>query len=157
MESPSVEPGIESCCDPRRISEHVAVALRFDAIPANRIWPRHPSHIADQFEGRGPSRTYESGTGIRSIEVYYGHLNARTGGPSITDPLQKKSYDAVSAANPFAIDPAKITVEPGVSYLPSPIKLDGHAAGVVANAVNGNCNARRTSYEASSARLAVGP
>jgi hypothetical protein len=31
----------------------------------------------------------------------------------ITDPLQKKSYDAVSAANPFAIDPAKITVEQG--------------------------------------------
>src|SRR4029077_8071219 len=59
----SVEPGIESCCDPRRISEHVAVALRFDAIPANRIWPRHPSHIADQFEGRGPSRTYEVGHG----------------------------------------------------------------------------------------------
>ena len=55
----------------------------------------------------------------------------------ITDPLQKKSYDAVSAANPFAIDLAKITVEPGVSYLPSPIKLDGHAAGVVANAMNG--------------------
>ena len=76
----------------------------------------------------------------------------------ITDPLQKKSYDAVSAANPFAIDPAKITVEPGVSYLPSPIKLDGHAAaGVVANAMNGNCNARRTQYEANSARLAVGP
>ena len=47
--------------------------------------------------------------------------------------LQKKSYDAVSAALPFAIDPAKITVEPGVSYLPSPIKLDGHAAGVAAN------------------------
>ena len=48
----------------------------------------------------------------------------------ITDPLQQKSYDTVSAANPFAIDPAKITVEPGVSYLPSPIKLDDHAAGV---------------------------
>ena len=67
-------------------------------------------------------------TGIRSIEVYYGHLNARTGGPLIIDPVQKKSYDAVSAANPFAIDPAKITVEPGVSWLPCPIKLDGHAA-----------------------------
>ena len=62
----------------------------------------------------------------------------------IIDPVQKKSYDAVSAANPFAIDPAKITVEPGVSWLPSPIKLDGHARGVVANAVNGNCGARRT-------------
>ena len=55
------------------------------------------------------------------------------------------------------IDPAKITVEPRVSYLPSPIKLDGHAAGVVANTMNGNCSARRTSYEANSARLAVGP
>ena len=52
----------------------------------------------------------------------------------ITDPLQNKSYDAVSTALPFAIDPAKITVEPGVSWLPSLIKLDGHAAGVVANA-----------------------
>ena len=63
----------------------------------------------------------------------------------IIDPLQKKSYDAVSAANPFAIDPAKITVEQGGVRLPSPIKLDGHAAaGVVANAVNGNCSARRT-------------
>ena len=62
----------------------------------------------------------------------------------ITDPLQKKSYDAVSAANPFAIDPAKITVEPGVSYLPSPIKLHDYAAGVVANAMNGNCSAGRT-------------
>jgi len=78
------------------------------------------------------------------MEVYYGHLKPRTGDPMITDPLQKKSYDAVSAALPFAIDPAKITVEPGVSWLPSPIKLDGHAAGVVANAMNGNCSARRT-------------
>ena len=38
-------------------------------------------------------------------------------------PLRQKAYDAVSAALPFAIDPAKITVEPGLSYLPSPIKL----------------------------------
>jgi hypothetical protein len=78
------------------------------------------------------------------IEVYYGHLKPRTGGPLIIDPVQKKSYDAVSAALPFAIDPAKITVGPGVSWLPSPIKLDGHARGVVANAMNGNCSARRT-------------
>ena len=56
----------------------------------------------------------------------------------IIDPVQKKSYDAVSAARPFAIDPAKITVGPGVSWLPSPIKLDGHARGVVANAMNGD-------------------
>ena len=32
----------------------------------------------------------------------------------ITDPCQKKAYDAVAAALPFAIDPAKITVEHGV-------------------------------------------
>jgi crotonobetainyl-CoA:carnitine CoA-transferase CaiB-like acyl-CoA transferase len=52
--------------------------------------------------------------------------------PMITNPFQKKAYDAVSAALPFAIDPAKITVEPGVSYLPSPIKLHDYAAGVMA-------------------------
>jgi crotonobetainyl-CoA:carnitine CoA-transferase CaiB-like acyl-CoA transferase len=50
----------------------------------------------------------------------------------ITNPFQRKAYDAVSAALPFAIDPAKITVEPGVSYLPSPIKLHDYAAGVMA-------------------------
>jgi hypothetical protein len=50
----------------------------------------------------------------------------------ITNPFQKKAYDAVSAALPFAIDPAKITVEPGVSYLPSPIKLHDYAVGVMA-------------------------
>jgi hypothetical protein len=71
--------------------------------------------------------------------------------------LQDKPYDAVSAALPFAIDPAKITVEPAVSYLPSPITLHDYAAGVVANATNGICSARRTYYEANSARLAVGP
>ncbi|MDH6198492.1 crotonobetainyl-CoA:carnitine CoA-transferase CaiB-like acyl-CoA transferase [Mycobacterium frederiksbergense] len=50
----------------------------------------------------------------------------------ITNPFQRKAYDAVSSALPFAIDPAKITVEPGVSYLPSPIKLHDYAAGVMA-------------------------
>jgi crotonobetainyl-CoA:carnitine CoA-transferase CaiB-like acyl-CoA transferase len=47
-------------------------------------------------------------------------------------PIQKKAYDAVAAALPFSIDPHKITVEPGVSYLPSPIKLHDYAAGVMA-------------------------
>ena len=56
----------------------------------------------------------------------------------IIDPLQKKSYDAVGATLPFAIDPAKITVRSVCPWLPSPIKLDGHAAGVVANAMNGD-------------------
>jgi crotonobetainyl-CoA:carnitine CoA-transferase CaiB-like acyl-CoA transferase len=50
----------------------------------------------------------------------------------ISYPFQRKAYDAVAAALPFAIDPAKITVEPGVSYLPSPIKLHDYAAGVMA-------------------------
>ena len=50
----------------------------------------------------------------------------------ITNPFQKKAYDAVAAALPFAIDPAKVTVEPGVSYLPSPIKLHDYAAGLMA-------------------------
>ena len=90
------------------------------------------------------------------MEVYYGHLKPRTGDPMITDPLQKKSYDADSAANPFRSIPRNHG-RAGVSYLPSPINLDGHAAGVVANTMNGNCSARRTSYEANSAQLAVGP
>jgi crotonobetainyl-CoA:carnitine CoA-transferase CaiB-like acyl-CoA transferase len=47
-------------------------------------------------------------------------------------PLQEKAYAAVAAALPFAIDPSQITVEPGVSYLPSPIKLHDYAAGVMA-------------------------
>ena len=50
----------------------------------------------------------------------------------ITNPFQRKAYEAVAAALPFAIDPAKITVEPGASYLPSPIKLHDYAAGVMA-------------------------
>jgi crotonobetainyl-CoA:carnitine CoA-transferase CaiB-like acyl-CoA transferase len=50
----------------------------------------------------------------------------------ITNAFQKKAYDEVAAALPFAIDPSKVTVEPGVSYLPSPIKLHDYAAGVMA-------------------------
>ena len=50
----------------------------------------------------------------------------------IANPFQRNAYDAVGAALPFAIDPAKITVEPGVSYLRSPNKLHDDAAGVMA-------------------------
>ena len=50
----------------------------------------------------------------------------------ITDSFQRKAYDTVSAALPLAIDPAKVIVEPGVSYLPSPIKLHDYAAAVMA-------------------------
>src|SRR6187200_2775959 len=50
----------------------------------------------------------------------------------ITNPFQRKAYDAIAAALPFAIDPSKITVQPGVSYLPSPIKLHDYAVGVMA-------------------------
>src|SRR5215471_4020421 len=50
----------------------------------------------------------------------------------ITNKFQKKAYDAVAAALPFKVDPSKVTVEPGVSYMPSPIKLHDYAAGVMA-------------------------
>ena len=75
----------------------------------------------------------------------------------ITDPLQKKSYDAVSAANPFAILPRRSPSSLGVSWLPSPIKLDGHAAGVVANAMNGDLQRQKDIIRSEFARLAVGP
>src|SRR5215467_6032820 len=50
----------------------------------------------------------------------------------ITDLLQKKAFDAVSAALPFEIDATKITVEPGVSYIQSPIRSHDYAAGLMA-------------------------
>jgi crotonobetainyl-CoA:carnitine CoA-transferase CaiB-like acyl-CoA transferase len=49
----------------------------------------------------------------------------------ITNPLQKKAYDAVSAALPFTVDPAKVTVEPGVSYIKSRLKVHDYAAGLM--------------------------
>jgi crotonobetainyl-CoA:carnitine CoA-transferase CaiB-like acyl-CoA transferase len=50
----------------------------------------------------------------------------------ITNKFQKKAYDAVAAALPFKVDPGKVTVEPGTSYLPSPIKMHDYTAGVMA-------------------------
>ena len=50
----------------------------------------------------------------------------------ITNKFQKKTFDAVADALPFAIDPSKITIDHGVSYLPSPIKLHDYATGVMA-------------------------
>jgi crotonobetainyl-CoA:carnitine CoA-transferase CaiB-like acyl-CoA transferase len=49
----------------------------------------------------------------------------------ITNPLQKKAYEAIGAALPFAIDPSKVAVEPGLSYTKSPIKAHDYAAGVM--------------------------
>jgi crotonobetainyl-CoA:carnitine CoA-transferase CaiB-like acyl-CoA transferase len=49
----------------------------------------------------------------------------------VTNPLQRKAYDAVAASLPFAIDPGNITVEPGLSYTRSPIKAHDYAAGVM--------------------------
>jgi crotonobetainyl-CoA:carnitine CoA-transferase CaiB-like acyl-CoA transferase len=49
----------------------------------------------------------------------------------ISNPLQKKAYDAVAAALPFAIDPAKITIEPGLSYSRSPIKVHDYGVGIM--------------------------
>lgn len=50
----------------------------------------------------------------------------------ITNPLQKKAYDAVAEALPFSIDSSNITVEPGASYCRSPLRLHDYAAGVMA-------------------------
>jgi hypothetical protein len=50
----------------------------------------------------------------------------------ITEPHQKSIYDTVTAALPFTVDATKITVEPGVSYSPSPIKVHDYAVGVMA-------------------------
>ena len=48
----------------------------------------------------------------------------------ITNHLQKKAYDAIAAALPFKIDPAKVTVQPG-TYTRSPVKAHDYAAGVM--------------------------
>ena len=45
---------------------------------------------------------------------------------------QQAAYDAVAAALPFALDAAKVTVAPGVSYVKSPVKAHDYAAGVMA-------------------------
>jgi crotonobetainyl-CoA:carnitine CoA-transferase CaiB-like acyl-CoA transferase len=50
----------------------------------------------------------------------------------ISQPLQKTTFDAVASALPFALDPTKVTVEPGTSYTISPIKAHDYAAGVMA-------------------------
>ena len=61
-------------------------------------------------------------------------LRAPRGGQEISDDHQfsaKEGDDAVGAALPFAIDPAKITVEPGLSYIQGSIKLHDYAAGLM--------------------------
>ncbi|WP_028161848.1 CoA transferase [Bradyrhizobium elkanii] len=50
----------------------------------------------------------------------------------ITQEFQKKTFDAIVAALPFALDPSKVTIEPGASYTISPIKAHDYAAGVMA-------------------------
>ena len=47
--------------------------------------------------------------------------------PMLSDPFSK-TYEAAAAALPFAVDAGKITMESGVSYLPSPIKLRDYPA-----------------------------
>jgi crotonobetainyl-CoA:carnitine CoA-transferase CaiB-like acyl-CoA transferase len=49
----------------------------------------------------------------------------------ITNAIQKRAFGAIAAALPFAIDPAKVTVEPGLSYTVSPVKAHDYAAGVM--------------------------
>ena len=45
---------------------------------------------------------------------------------------QQRVYQAISAALPFDLDASKIAVEPGVSYVKSPIKAHDYAVGVMA-------------------------
>lgn len=45
---------------------------------------------------------------------------------------QQQVYETISAALPFDLDASRITVEPGVSYVKSPIKAHDYAAGVMA-------------------------
>ena len=52
---------------------------------------------------------------------------------TVGHPFQEEAYEAVAAALPFAVDPGKVTAEPGVvSYLPVTIRLHDCAAGVMA-------------------------
>ena len=41
------------------------------------------------------------------------------------------AYDAINAVLPFAIDPGKITVEPGLSYTRDAIKAHDYTVGVL--------------------------
>lgn len=50
----------------------------------------------------------------------------------ITQPFQQAVYKSVTAALPFAVDPARVTVEDDVAYSPSPIKIHDFAVGVMA-------------------------
>ncbi len=52
--------------------------------------------------------------------------------PDALEFVAEEGFDAVADALPFAIDPGKITVEPGLSYCISPIKAHDYAAGVMA-------------------------
>ena len=50
----------------------------------------------------------------------------------IVNPLQLRAYEAVAAALPFRLDPAKVHVEPGVAYVKSRVRAHDYAAGVMA-------------------------
>ncbi len=50
----------------------------------------------------------------------------------ITNPLQKAVFETITSSLPFSVDPGKVTVEPGIAYSPSPIKIHDFAAGTMA-------------------------
>ena len=50
----------------------------------------------------------------------------------ITNALQRTVYDAIAAALPFRIDPAKVDVAPGVAYVKSRVRAHDYGAGVMA-------------------------
>lgn len=50
----------------------------------------------------------------------------------LANDFQRQAYDTVAAALPFRLDPAKVTVKPGVAYVKSGVKAHDYAAGVMA-------------------------
>src|ERR1700722_1968070 len=50
----------------------------------------------------------------------------------ITNPLQKAVFETIISSLPFSVDSGKVTVEPGIAYSPSPIKIHDFAAGTMA-------------------------
>lgn len=50
----------------------------------------------------------------------------------ITQPFQKRAFDAVAGALPFALDESKVSVTDGVAYVKSPVKVHDYAVGVMA-------------------------
>ena len=73
-----------------------AVATSENTLPANEL------------QDRGIEKTQPKKTTYPSKELDYWGPSIEEENPMITNPFQRKAYDAVAPALPFAIDPAKI-------------------------------------------------